>query len=83
MDQDVWFTGSFLDIVFGWYFKQGMGKKTFTKNAEWVCHHQFLLGNFSHGCTMVSGMISGKWEAGVWNKGTFMILSCVLLTSYI
>ena len=46
---DVAFTGSLLDIVFGQYFRQEMGKKTTTKTVEWVCHCQFLLGNLAHG----------------------------------
>ena len=32
---DVVFTGSLFDIVFGQYFRQWMGEKTATKNAEW------------------------------------------------
>ena len=31
---DIAFTGGLLDIMFGWYFRQEMGKKTATKNAE-------------------------------------------------
>ena len=41
------FTGSFLDIVFGHYFRRGMGKNTVIKNAERVRRRQFFLGNIA------------------------------------
>ena len=45
---DVDFTASFLDIVLGQYFRQGI-KKNATKNAELVHRRHFLLVNISHG----------------------------------
>ena len=56
---DVAFTGSFIDIVFGQYFRQGMGKKTATKNVEWFRHRQFLLGNLTHGIMSISWKMRG------------------------
>ena len=45
------FTVTFLDIVFGRYDRQGMGRKTATKKVEWVRRRQVLLGNIAH-CIM-------------------------------
>ena len=73
------FTVSFLDIVFGMYFRQGMGKKTATKNAELVYRHQFL----SAILPMVSCPFREKWEAGEWKKVIFRIIFKVLLKLYV
>ena len=43
---DVLFTGIFLDIVLGRYVRWGMGKKSDTKNPQWVLCCHFLLGGF-------------------------------------
>ena len=46
---DVALIGYFLGVVFGQYFRQGMGKKTATKNTKCVCCHQFFLINLVYG----------------------------------
>ena len=56
---DVAVTNSFCDIVFGRYARQGMGKKTTTKNMEWVRCHYFLV-NISHGVISVSWKMRDK-----------------------
>ena len=68
-------TGSFLDIVFGQYFSQEMGKN---------CHQKF-------GMSLSSPVFALKYRPwchvsfmdNETNKVTFSILFCVLLTSYI
>ena len=48
------FTGGFLDIVIGRYFRQGMGKKTATEKAECVYHFKFSLDNLANDVMPVS-----------------------------
>ena len=71
------FTDSFLDIVFGHYFRQEI-KKLPSKTGN-----EYVVTSF---CSEISPMVScpfrEEWEAGVWNQGIFRILFCILLTSY-
>ena len=58
------FTGSFLDIVFGQYVRQGMVGKLPPKTRNDSVVSSFCL-EFS---PMVSCLFCEEWEAGLWNK---------------
>ena len=73
------FTGSFLDIVFGQYFRQDMRKIMPPK----MRNDSVISSSCSAILSMMSCPFRKKWESGVWNQGTFRILFWILLTSYI
>ena len=77
MDPDVASTVCFLDIVIVQCFRHGMGKKLPLKIQNDSIIASFCLAIW----TMVSCTFHERWEAGVWNQGTFRILLCILLTS--
>ena len=49
------FTGSFPNIVFVQYVRQGVGEITSFENTEYVCRCRYLIGNLTHGVVSVSG----------------------------
>ena len=76
---DVAFTGIFLDIVCGQYFRQEMGKTLPPQMRNESVITSFCLERLPR----VLCPFREKWETGVWNQGIFRILLCVLSTSYI
>ena len=73
------FTGSFLDILIVQYVRQGLGKKLPPK-----MQNKFVFASFD---SLISPIVScpfcEKQESGVWNKGIYRILFCILLISYV
>ena len=75
----VYFTSSFIDIVFGQYVRRGMKEKLPPK--MW---NTFAVTSFHPAISpMVSHAFHEKRESGVWNQCIFKILLFILSISYI